>query len=62
MNWLPSLFEETTEQRNKREMLLSLNGKARSRGEIFQGGDAAKVARTRRKNKAARKARRRNRG
>lgn len=59
-NWLPPLFadERSVEDRNKGEMAKSMTAKARTRGEVFQGGDAAKRAANRRRNKAARKARR----
>jgi hypothetical protein len=59
-NWMPSLFKDDREivERNKGEMAKSMTAKARTRGEVFQGGDAAKRERNRRRNKAARKARR----
>lgn len=62
-NWMPSLFKDdrTVEERNKGEMVKTMTARARTRGEIFQGGNAAKREVNRRKNKAARKARRANR-
>lgn len=56
--WLPSLFKQDVRERNNAGMLHSLNAKAKSRGEIFQGVDAKKRETNRRRNKAARKARR----
>lgn len=58
MRWLPPLFDQDTRERNNAGMLTALNAKAKQRGEIFQGGDAKKKATNRRRNKAARKARR----
>ena len=56
--WLPSLFKQDVRERNNAGMLTALNAKAKSRGEIFQGADARKKAANRRRNKAARAARR----
>lgn len=62
MRFLPPLFDSKEYKSNNIGMLNALNGKARTRGEIFQGADAKKRETNRRRNKAARKARRAHRG
>lgn len=56
-NWLPDLFDKNVEENNRVGMLAALNNTT-PRNNIFQGADAAKRATNRRRNKAARKARR----
>lgn len=59
-NWLPSLFDKDVEENNRVGMLAALNNTT-PRNNIFQGADGRKRATNRRKNKAARSARRANR-